>query len=387
MTDGGYTAAAVGQTAVYVSAIALVAATIMYSPTRHHLPLNGRSHLLECDHAPQRTALPPATDPAQPAGLDQTLAPPPRQSTAAARPPRACRAGRANRPWFAQASAARRAELRQAIKQRTTSHQALAKALQGLRGITEFCEPLLQARLGIQVALTQAQFRHQPFTSSLGGEFPDPDASHHVPRTPASIEEPAGTASLTSLLEAALHNFEGMTEVGPFSTLQVSVDDSRALPGLSTTAFVTHCRALDLGRRYQEHLQDIYGGQREALLRALWGQARRDELTVQALIARMRGLLTDDGLQSLQQLCSTGSIPCYRGAPAKVAVLRMLDIQLHDLLLLTSTRQSTPSCIAYLPFDDAQPVQEFNNLLAFGRYLRRRLLEPAYRERFWSMSP
>lgn len=285
-------------------------------------------------------------------------------------------------PWFAQASAARQAELRQAIKQRTTSHQALAKALQGLRGITEFCEPLLQARLGIQVALTQAQFRHQPFTSSLGGEFPDPDASHHVPRTPASIEEPAGTASLTSLLEAALHNFEGMTEVGPFSTLQVSVDDSSALPGLSTTAFVTHCRALDLGRRYQEHLQDIYGGQREALLRALWGQARRDELTVQALIARMRGLLTDDGLQSLQQLCSTGSIPCYRGTPAKVAVLRMLDIQLHDLLLLTSTRQSTPSCIAYLPFDDAQPVQEFNNLLAFGRYLRRRLLEPAYRERF-----
>jgi len=285
-------------------------------------------------------------------------------------------------PWFAQATAARQAELRQAIKQRTTSHQALAKALQDLRGITEFCEPLLQARLDIQVALTQAQFRHQPFTSSLGGEFPDPDASHHAPHTPASIEEPAGTASLTSLLEAALHNFEGMAEVGPFSTLQVSADDSSALPDLSATAFVTHCRALDLGRRYQEHLQEIYGGQRKALLCALWSQARRDELTAQALIARMRGHLTDDSLQALQQLCSTGSTPCYRGAPAKVAVLRMLDIQLHDLLLLTSSRQSTPNCIAYLPFDDAQPVQEFNNRLAFGRYLHRRLREPAYRERF-----
>lgn len=285
-------------------------------------------------------------------------------------------------PWFAQAPAARQAELRQAFKQRATSHQALAKALQGLRGITEFCEPLLQARLGIQVALTQAQFRHQPFTSSLGGEFPDPDASHQAPRTPASIEEPAGTANLTSLLEAALHNFEGVAEVGPFSTLQVSADDSSALPGLSTTAFVTHCRALDLGQRYQEHLQEIYGGQRKALLRGLWSQARRDELRVQALIARMRGHLTDDGLQALQQLCSTGSPPCYRGAPAKVAVLRMLDIQLHDLLLLTSSRRATPNCIAYLPFDDAQPVQEFSNLQAFGRYLRRRLLEPAYRERF-----
>ncbi|MFT0869215.1 NEL-type E3 ubiquitin ligase domain-containing protein [Pseudomonas sp. CAM1A] len=285
-------------------------------------------------------------------------------------------------PWFAQACADRQAELRQAIKRRTTSHQALAKALQGLRGITEFCEPLLQARLGIQVALTQAQFRHQPFTSSLGGAFPDPDASHHAPRTPVATEEPAGTASLTSLLEAALHNFEGVADAGPFSALQVSADDSSALPGLSATAFVTHCRLLDLGRRYQEHLQDIYGGQRETLLRALWSQVRRDELTVQALIARMRGHLTDDGLQALQQLCSTDSTPCYRGAPAKVAVLRMLDIQLHNLLLLTSSSQSTPNCIAYLPFDDGQPVQEFNNRLAFGRYLRRRLLEPAYRERF-----
>jgi len=285
-------------------------------------------------------------------------------------------------PWFAQASAARQAELRQAIKQRATSHQALAGALQDLRGITEFCEPLLQARLGIQVALTQARFRHQPFTSSLGGAFPDPDASHHAPRTPASIEEPAGAASLTSLLEAALHNFEGVAEVGPFSALQVSADDSSALPGLSTAAFVTHCRLLDLGRRYQEHLRDIYAGQRKALLCALWSQARRDELMVRALIARMRGHLTDDGLQAMRQLCSTGSTPCYRGAPAKIAVLRMLDIQLHDLLLLTSSRPSTPNCIAYLPFDDAQPLQEFNNRLAFGRYLRRRLLEPAYRERF-----
>ncbi|MDW9404372.1 hypothetical protein GE454_14965 [Pseudomonas soli] len=285
-------------------------------------------------------------------------------------------------PWFAQAPAARQAELRQAIKQRATSHLALAKALQDLRGITEFCEPLLQARLGSQVALTQARFRHQPFTSSLGGEFPDPDASHHAPSTPATIEEPAGTASLTSLLEAALHNFEGVAEVGPYSTLQVSADDSSALPGLSTAAFVTHCRLLDLGRRYQEHLQDIYGGQRRTLLCALWSQARCHELTVQALIARMRGHLTDDGLQAVRQLSSTGSMPRYRGAPARVAVLRMLDTQLHDLLLLTSSGQSTPSCIAYLPFDHARPVQEFDNLLAFGRYLRRRLLEPAYRERF-----
>ncbi|WP_181427864.1 dermonecrotic toxin domain-containing protein [Pseudomonas mosselii] len=284
--------------------------------------------------------------------------------------------------WFVQAPPVQQDDLREAIKQRTVSGKALTEALQGLQGITEFCEPLLKARLGVQVSVTQAQFRHQPFTHSLEGEFPDPDASHEMPRPTVLTELPSGAATLTSLLEAALHNFEGMTEVGPFSTLQVSVDDSSAIPGLNTSAFVSHCRALDLGTRYQQHLQGIYGGSRKTVLQPLWSQSRRDELAVQALIARLRGHLTDEGLGALRQLCATDAAPSFGTATASVQTLSMLGIQLHDLWLLTSNGQPNPSCIAYLPFDDDQPVQEFINRLAFGRYLRRRLLEPDYLERF-----
>ncbi|UPF01812.1 hypothetical protein MXB02_14520 [Pseudomonas mosselii] len=284
--------------------------------------------------------------------------------------------------WFVQASPVRQAELREAIKQRTTSSKALAKALQALRGITEFCEPLLKARLGVQVSLTQAQFNRQPFTQGQMGGFPDPDASHVMPRPVILTEQPTGAATLTSLLEAALHNFEGMAEVGPFSTLQLSVEDTTPIPGLSTNAFVSHCRALDLGKRYQQHLQSIYGGTRKAVLQPLWSQARRDELAVQALIAHMRRHLTDEGLQALLQLCTTDQAPSYGTATASVLTLSMLGTQLHDLWLLKVNSQPAPACIAYLPFDDDQPVQEFINLLAFGRYLRRRLLEPGYRERF-----
>ncbi|MBC7210854.1 MAG: hypothetical protein H5U33_11445, partial [Pseudomonas sp.] len=284
--------------------------------------------------------------------------------------------------WFVQASPVRQAELREAIKQRTTSSKALAKALQALRGITEFCEPLLKARLGVQVSLTQAQFNRQPFTQGQMGGFPDPDASHVMPRPVILTEQPTGAATLTSLLEAALHNFEGMAEVGPFSTLQLSVEDTTPIPGLSTNAFVSHCRALDLGKRYQQHLQSLYGGTRKAVLQPLWSQARRDELAVQALIAHMRRHLTDEGLQALLQLCTTDQAPSYGTATASVLTLSMLGTQLHDLWLLKVNSQPAPACIAYLPFDDDQPVQEFINLLAFGRYLRRRLLEPGYRERF-----
>ncbi|MDC0690916.1 NEL-type E3 ubiquitin ligase domain-containing protein [Mitsuaria sp. RG] len=284
--------------------------------------------------------------------------------------------------WFVLASPARQAELRQAIKQRTASSNALAKALQGLQGITEFCEPLLKARLGVQVSLTQAQFSRQPFTQGLEGGFPDPDASHDRPRPAIPSAQPSGAATLTSLLEAALHNFEGMAEVGPFSTLQLSVDDTTPVPGLSTSAFVGHCRALDLGKRYQQHLRSFYGGRRKNVLQPLWSQARRDELTAQALIAHMRGHLTDDGLQALLQLCASDQAPGYGAATASVRTLSMLGTQLHDLWLLAADGQSDPVYIAYLPFDDDRPVQEFINLLAFGRYLRRRLLEPDYRERF-----
>ncbi|MDH0301542.1 MULTISPECIES: DUF6543 domain-containing protein [unclassified Pseudomonas] len=284
--------------------------------------------------------------------------------------------------WFAQASSPRQASLRDAIRRRASSQAALSKALADLRGITEFSQPLLQARLGPDVALTQAQFRLQPFTSTLVQQFPDPDASHTLAAPPTWIDQPAGEATLTNLLEAALHNFEGMAAVGSLSTLQVSADDSTELAGLSTRQFVSHCRALDLGKRYQEHLQGIYAGSRKQQIQALWTQARRDELRVQAQIAHLRGLLSDHGHQALLQCCEHDAVPRYGAWPVAARTLSMLDTQLHDVLLLTPEGPQTPPYIAYLPFDDEHPVQEFANLLELGRHIRNRLLDPAWRKRF-----
>ncbi|QVM89234.1 hypothetical protein JYG34_14450 [Pseudomonas entomophila] len=284
--------------------------------------------------------------------------------------------------WFTQATPEQQIDLRNAIRRRATSRKALAKALKDLRGITEFCEPLLQAELGLTVPVTDAQFRFQPFTSHMEGDVPDPDASHSTPRPPSFTEQPSGSATLTSLLEAALHNFEGMAEVGSFSALQASITDSAELPGLTTSQFVSRCRALDLGKRYQAHLQSLYGGERKAQVQPAWVQARRDELVVKCVIAHLRGKLTDAGHQALRQFCTTDTAPRYGIHPVAAQTLTMLGIQLHDLLLLTPTGVTTPPYIAYLPFDDEHPVQEFANLLALGRYMRLRLLEPAYRERF-----
>jgi len=74
------------------------------------------------------------------------------------------------------------------------------------------------------------------------------------------VTRPDGPAEKRSLLEAALHNFERPDEAGPYDALTVGPASDASLTGLGPAAFVSHCRTLDLGQRYQDHLQSLYEG-------------------------------------------------------------------------------------------------------------------------------
>jgi hypothetical protein len=158
---------------------------------------------------------------------------------------------------------------------------------------------------------------------------------------------PVGAIESRSLLEAAMHNFEGMAEVGPFSTLQVNANDASTLPGLSMAHFVTSCRALDLGKRYQAHLDDIFNGQQKVQVQDAWIQAHRAMLTVKAVIALMRGELSSLGYQALRQFCIEGATPRYGSQPVTVRNLAVLGMKVHGVLLLglpAKTPKSSPTC-------------------------------------------
>lgn len=288
--------------------------------------------------------------------------------------------------WFAKASALHQQLLRDAIKVRTATRKTLGQALSELQSLPQFCEPLLQQKLAIDVPVTQAQYCFQPFDTHLGGPLETVPGLDSLGLSggayePQWISEPVGAIESRSLLEAAMHNFEGLSEVGPFSSLQVNAKHASPLPGLSMARFVSSCRALDLGARYQAHLDNIFNGQQKAQVQDAWVQAHRAMLTVKAVIALIRGELSSLGYQALRHFCSEAATPRHGSQPVPLHNLTVLGTQVHGVLLLGPGGQDA-KLVAYLPFDDRRPLQEFSNLEQLQTYLAGQLLDAQYRQRF-----
>lgn len=285
--------------------------------------------------------------------------------------------------WYSTASDDDRQRLRSLIEARNTHQRALQKSLRGFQGITEFCKPLLTRRLNIAVAVDKAHYVFQPFepASSNWPGVPNPEIPL-VPEREVDIlaTRPVGASQSRSLFEAALHNFEGLDEVGAYSTLINAPDDDSPLQGLSMASFVRHCRELDLGRQYQAHLQSYYDGPRKAEIERLTLDTLRHSLRVRAQVAALQGLLSQRGLRGLNQLAENAARPTYGQHDLHCWRLSLFDIPLHDLLLIGPDQpdQNNP-CIVYMPNDSEHPVREFSSRQEAGRHLSHRLLQSTFR--------
>ncbi|MBO9549434.1 MAG: hypothetical protein J7573_08255 [Pseudomonas sp.] len=284
--------------------------------------------------------------------------------------------------WYAAAPPDIQALLRRLIGYRETQLKALHGALRGFQDIRTFCKPLLKAQLNLGVEVDKAQYVQQPYEELTpwrnppGLEFELAPAVELEPTT----TRPKGAAQKRSLLEAALHNFEGLDEVGPYDTLVLGPEDDGALPRLEPLAFARQCRELDLGQKYQNHLQAIYEGPRGSEIERLWGQAQRQALKVQAMIAWLKGLLTKAGRDALVGLCNNESQPHYNARPLRCWRFSLFGIPIHDVLLLGADDPSQASpCVLYIPNDTEHPVREFKSLHDVGAYLRSRLLQTRFR--------
>ncbi|MNO54181.1 putative E3 ubiquitin-protein ligase ipaH4.5 [compost metagenome] len=286
--------------------------------------------------------------------------------------------------WYANASDAARLQLQTAIEQRDNSHAQLRKALTGLQGINEFCKPLLTSKLALHVAVDKAQYISQPFETiaPIWSGTPDPEFPVGAqPEIEETTTRPVGHAQQRSLLEAALHNFEGGDEIGPYDALTLSAQDDTEVPGLTTLAFVNHCRSLDLGEQYQNHLQTIYEGAQKENIQRLSMQASRLALKVDTLIAALQGLLTGHGLKALEALCNEASQPQYDNHALRYWRFSLFGIPVQNVLLLgpDQANQRNP-CILYIPGDSEHPVREFTSLQAIGQHLRQRLVQSSFRQ-------
>ena len=288
--------------------------------------------------------------------------------------------------WYANAAPHLREAVEASQARLMASQRLLAKQLRGLKSINAFAEPLLAERLrnshGFSAPLRKAGLvwlKHL-YTFQVY-------VTHHEHR---------------SLLEAALQNFSdratfswdsalaldddwtvlkttvtGKTTLGDSET-EVSI----ALPSeqvtikplaLSPDAFARTCRELDIGQRYQDHLDTLLAP--SAVRQAAVG-VYQDRLRLVADLARIRHRLGGPAWDAVQLLLADGNaIPCRQ--------LGLFGVTLHEAVIIET---GAPGLLLHLP-GHLETLRVFDNLDALQEHLRTALLDPTFRQRFMDFVP
>ncbi|WP_411384268.1 dermonecrotic toxin domain-containing protein [Pseudomonas sp. L7] len=282
--------------------------------------------------------------------------------------------------WFENAVPDLREAVLASQTQLATAQQSLARALKGLQQIDAFAEPLLAERLkaehGFETPLRTSEliqvhdlFTHQVYVS---------------------------TYERRSLLQAALHNFaedvsfniksalalEGDSEITDITvTGSTTLGDSetqvpyslaskafkiKPLP-LTPEAFASTCRDLDLGQRYQAHLEARFSAPdvRPAAIRLY-----QSNLQLAADLARLQHRIGGNARDCIQQLLDDGSaLPCQQ--------LQVFGVTLHEALLVDAGEAGR---LLYLPGQEAA-VRAFGSEQALVAQLQTDLCDPTFRRR------
>lgn len=212
------------------------------------------------------------------------------------------------------------------------------------------------------------------------------------------VPTPARWVSL-SLLEAAMQNFtqaqEQLGEHGMPSTARL---ETQASIKPSPTAFAKCCRTLDLGKRYQQHLLDVFtqglpASDNDALFTPVAQsikQLRMAVLGMDALIARMKNHLSSDGHAMLQAFLDRGATTAHGDIVYNDKPMIMQSLEIHGVCLwgvvVFSARSveqfPTEKCIVYMPGEPLRCLYEYSVFAEFQLYLELKLRENAYRQTF-----
>ena len=273
-------------------------------------------------------------------------------------------------PWLLNALPTLREEFEQVQRRLHTTTFDLAKAMQGLKLITDFAAPLLAERLhrafGLQGEMGRLKLVR--FSRDWNWMLMQTELNHTI--------EP--------LLQAALQNFPKDFEWQPES---VAIDGDFVVgshlgypryhyTGLPFTAqqFARECHALDLGQRYQQHLHGVL---ERTQVRDLAIEVRKLQFYLDLLVARICYNLRDDCEPVLSLVASSAPKPhsprCHR--------LSLFDVDILDAVLIYPASDSV-AVMLYLPGVEDGALTRYPTPGACQRDLVRRLCQPAFRQRF-----
>lgn len=289
---------------------------------------------------------------------------------------------------FASASPVAWQRLKIAVAEQWTAQNAVDKHLQHLQDVEAFAEPLLKQALLEQYGLDE-----------------DVRETHLRLYAPANLpwwvhDVTGGVRSRTvSLLHAALHNFaapETFTADSTFITRpdpQGLFDIKHIKHRITIGQFKNLVRELDIGRRYQQHLEEQLGFKQplaKAVLQARvirHGKAAFKTAAQSALMLQQIDLNTHD---LMLRLVESRQGLMLNGAPLCCHDLTLMDTPLTGIVViapdLTQGRQPLP-VLVYVPDDPEHPLKHYPDGTTFVKELTRQLRQPAYQRFFCRFVP
>ncbi|WP_280041055.1 NEL-type E3 ubiquitin ligase domain-containing protein [Pseudomonas sp. Hg5Tf] len=295
--------------------------------------------------------------------------------------------GRALPAWLRTASVEQLTALKEAMVLSLYFNQRTRSALAGLQSIDSFTLPLLQQALGPRLDAQRLQFvmgRKEPVITSQ----------------PIGSPVTAAVYANIPLLEAALRNFnEEETRPGGYLAGNRLLDPHDAQTELPTPdVFARACRQLDLGKRYQQHLDSVLSpaegvdeqpGEGRRRVASLIARMQRYSMLVDAHIAWIKGQLHADEHQLLVKLCGLQSPINLNDDPVIPKQLSLLGCWLEGIVVLDVRDEtfsplytSSNRVLVYIPGDPLTPWRAYPSLRHFANDLGRRLRIGSYQNFF-----
>ncbi|PYB83370.1 dermonecrotic toxin domain-containing protein [Pseudomonas soli] len=288
--------------------------------------------------------------------------------------------------WFANAAPHLREAVKASQARLMRSQRTLARHLRGLKNINEFAEPLLAERLRKQHGLSTPLRSTSLIVVKRFYTF-QVYTIHHEHRSllQAALQNFAETVTFDRDSALALEGdwqvneglVTGKTTLGDSETevdIELPSEQIRIKPlALSPAAFATTCHELDIGQRYQAHLDALFT---LPLVRPAAVRVHKASLRLAADLARVRNQLDGKGRDAVQALLDDGkALACSQ--------LSLFGITLHEAILIDT---GTAGVLLYLPAQ-ADSLRAFDDLDALHRQLRADLQQAAFRQGFMDYVP
>lgn len=307
------------------------------------------------------------------------------------------RASKQRLPWLEQARSRMPhivARLQKVYAEHRQHEQQVLPILQKLGSPESFCAPLLTAAIkeqyDLQVDVRQAYFLHASH-ALVDQSFQSASKDPFVQANKALRE------AMRPLLNAAMQNFQDSdTAPGAMdrnTTLKAGVFASQQILGTYVTGtpleiaaheFATLSRRLDLGGRYQNHIDSLFNPTDDADDPAAHFKAfESSALEMQVHIALLKGLIEPSDHAAL--------LPIARGQwfsrPGHTVVtcnsLSLWDVEVPGIVVIDIGDRA----LAYIPEDPIAPLQAFASFQALHDALRERLFNRGYMRFFGGLIP